>query len=298
MELNQANLSTLFRAVKANYLKGRELAKQLHTDLATIITSTTGGEIIPVDLLSGRMREWIGARLVNHLNTMVVTAINKPYEFTVEIPKTAIDDDQYGLYTDVMAKQSGFAAAGLWDELMFAAMIANGNWADGAAFFVANRKYGKNTINNITNGALTPATFDTARQTMRAYLDQAGKSLKVNPDTLIVGPKLETMGRRIVENAFWYDGTDKVQIDNPYKGLAKLVVSDELVGDYDDYWFLLDNRQPLRPFAVVKREDGTMARQDRAEDDCVFTNGVIRYGANSRGVAVGALPHLAYAGIL
>jgi phage major head subunit gpT-like protein len=298
MELNQATLSTLFRAVKTNYLRGRELAKQLHTDLSTIITSTTGGEIIPVDLLSGRMREWIGARLVNHLNTLAVTAINKPYEFTVEIPKTAIDDDQYGLYTDVMAKQSGFAAAGLWDELMFAAMIANGTWVDGAAFFVANRKYGKNTINNITNGALTPATFDNARQTMRAYLDQSGKSLKVNPDTLVVGAKLETMGRRIVENAFWYDGTDKVQIENPYKGLAKLVVSDELVGDYDDYWFLLDNRQPLRPFAVVKREDGTMARQDRAEDDCVFTNGVIRYGANSRGVAVGVLPHLAYAGIL
>lgn len=296
MELNAANLTALFQAVKTNYLKGRKRALRKHEVLSSIIPSSTGGEILPINLMTGKMREWIGPRLVNHLNNLLLPVLNKPYEYTVAIPRDRVDDDQYGIYSGVMSEQAGYAAEQLWDDLLFGAMIANANWVDGKPFFAADRVYGKNTIKNYVTDALTPASYDAARLTMRSYLDPDGNPLQVNPDTLVVGPKLETMGKKILENEYWYDGTDKVQVQNPYKGTAKLEVCPALVGDADDYWFLLANGEPMRAFAVIKRKDGEMVRQDRPTDECAFTNGELLYGANSRGAACGVLPHLAYHG--
>jgi phage major head subunit gpT-like protein len=296
MELNRANLNMLFTSVKTNYLKGRISAKKAYLALATIITSSAAIEAIPALIGTAKMREWIGPRLVKNLETQMVIATNKKYEYTVGIPDTAIADNQFGFYTDTLSQQVGFASEQVWDDMLFAAIIANANWVDGAAFFLAARKYGKNTIKNIVSGALTSTTYQTARQEMMSYVDKEGNSLQVMPDTLVVGPALETMAKRIVENEFWYDATDKVQVRNPFFGTAKVVICNEFVGNYINYWLLLDNSKPLKAFALIKRQEGEIVRQDKPTDEPVFTEGEIRYGAAARGCAVGVLPHLAYLG--
>lgn len=297
MDINRANVNLLFTGVKKNFEQGLGTATQQYQKISDVVNSTTAIESYPFLEQFGKMREWIGPKQIKNLASKNHLVINRDFESTIGIKKNSIKDDTYGLYAPLY-RGLGQTAGNIWDDLAFTALCGNGSWLDGAAFFGTTRKYGKNTISNYVTGALTPATYATARTAMQLYLGHDGEPLGVIPNVLVVGPKMEDMGRRILLNDFWYDSTDKVQINNPYKGTAELVVSSRLVGTYDDYWFLLATGGPLKPIIVQKREEVNLIRKDMLTDDNMFFDGEAVYGAEARGNAFLTMPHLAYGGIV
>jgi phage major head subunit gpT-like protein len=138
MLINQGNLKTLFIAFKAAFQGGLDVAASQYQDIATVVPSTTGSEEYGWLGQLPNVREWIGDRLVNGLTSYGYTIKNKPYELTVAVPRPAIEDDQYGVYTPLMTEM-GRAIGANPDQLVYG-LLASGLTAkcyDGQAFFAA-----------------------------------------------------------------------------------------------------------------------------------------------------------------
>jgi len=296
MDINRANLNSLFIGFNKKLQEGFGMADIVFETFSMILPSSTAIEKYGWLLLLSRMREWIGPRQIKDIENKIMSLTNKDFEHTIGVAGNDIEDDTLGIYSPLFT-QMGIDSRYLWQRLAVEALYTNGNWMDDAAFFLTTRKYGSNTINNKVTTALSESTFETAFQTMEQYLGYDDSPLGVKPNLLVVGPKLRNTAWDIVENPYRYDSSDKVQVANRNKDKVKVQVVPELVGTYDDYWFLMDCRGAVKPVALQKRKEGTLQRWDTEHDECVKNHNRYDYGLHSRGVAGLTLPHLCYGGL-
>lgn len=139
MEITSANLKMLRRGYQAAFQGGLTAAQSIYQQLATVVPSTTGtDEYGWLGQLPG-MREWIGDRVVHGIEAHGYAIKNKPFELTVGVPRTSIEDDNYGVYTPLMTEM-GRSAGAQPDELVFNLLKAGDRVKcyDGKAFFADN----------------------------------------------------------------------------------------------------------------------------------------------------------------
>jgi phage major head subunit gpT-like protein len=117
--VNHATLSNLKQAFNAAFKGGFGSVPSMHEKIATVVSSTTGEEVYGWLGMNTKMREWVGERVHQNLKTHGYTIKNKTFESTVAVPREAIEDDNYGLYSPLMA-QMGKDANLHPDELLFA----------------------------------------------------------------------------------------------------------------------------------------------------------------------------------
>ncbi|HDL6015449.1 TPA: Mu-like prophage major head subunit gpT family protein [Mannheimia haemolytica] len=109
-----------------------------------------------------KMQEWVGDRQIKNMQAQGMTIENKLFESTVAVPRTAIEDDQVGLFTP-MVKQAAQSAAELPDDLVFS-LLKKGKTTlcyDGQNFFDTDHPVYQNvdgtgtskTQSNITTGS-------------------------------------------------------------------------------------------------------------------------------------------------
>ena len=149
MLITPANLKTLFIGFKANFQGGLGQAESQYQKLCTLVPSTTGTEEYPwLGQIPG-MREWIGERAIHALETHGYAIKNKPFELTVGVPRTAIEDDTYGTFSPLMT-ELGRAASAHPDQLLFNLLKSGDKTAcyDGKAFFAADHMV-KNAANKL-----------------------------------------------------------------------------------------------------------------------------------------------------
>lgn len=141
MQINNANLRTLYTAFNAAFRAGLGQATSQYGQIATTVPSTTSAEEYGwLGQLPG-LREWLGDRVVHAIGNHGYTIKNKPFELTVGVPRTAIEDDQYGVYTPLM-QEMGRAVEAHPDQLVFG-LLKEGRTAlcyDGQPFFSATHK--------------------------------------------------------------------------------------------------------------------------------------------------------------
>lgn len=315
MDINRTNMNALFTGYNQSFKDAFGLAPNTHEKFSMVITGAQPIMEYPFLESFAGMREWLGPRQIKNVSSKKLTVTEKPYEDTVGVKARDIETDRYGVYTPIVS-QMGLNAGKLWDDLAYSALAGNGTWLDGAAFFGTTRKYGANTISNYTASALTGAsisagtlttgTYGTARLTMQSYLGHNDKALGVQPNLLVVGPKLEALARLICESPVCVGSVatgessyvSGATAPNPYYKSAEVVVSTQLVGTYDDYWFLMATQGAIKPVIVQKGKEPVLIRRDREEDDNVFDRDEFVYGTKAYGAAALALPHLCYAGIV
>lgn len=301
MDINKANMSALTTGYSKAYsdafaIKDKEYQAKLAPFVMEVPGTSSVEEFPFLEQLAG-LREWIGPRQIKNVSSKKLTVKARTFEDTVGVPVNDIKDDKFGLYMPIIG-QMGANAANLKADLAFEALVGNGKWLDGAAFFGTSRKYGKNTINNYSTTALSESTFNTAYQALLEYQGHGNTSLRVRPTHLVVGPKLRTAAWAILKDQFRYDSSDKVQIQNPNQNLVELVILHELVGTYDDYWFLFAAGDMVKPIVMVNREAPVFVAKDKVEDDNVFFEDAIVYGSKARAEAALAVPHLVYGGFV
>lgn len=157
MLINSQNLQLLQRGFKASFQGGLTGAQSIYQQLATIVPSTTGTEEYGwLGQLPG-MREWIGDRHIHGLETHGYAIKNKPFELTVGVPRTAIEDDTYGVYAPLMSEM-GRSAGAQPDELVFG-LLKTGDSVkcyDDKPFFAADHmvKDAKNKLVAQSNASL------------------------------------------------------------------------------------------------------------------------------------------------
>jgi phage major head subunit gpT-like protein len=136
MIISSSNLSNLTTGYRAAFQSAFAEAKPQWKTFATYVKSSTALETYAWLGQFPGMREWIGDRIIKNLGQNGYQLRNRDWEQTVAVPRNAIEDDQFGVYTPMMAAM-GAAAATLPDELVFGT-IAGGFAAhcfDGQFFF-------------------------------------------------------------------------------------------------------------------------------------------------------------------
>lgn len=136
MLITKGNLSTLFVAFKTAFAAGFAGLQPIYSRVAMIVPSSTGAEEYGWLGQLPNMREWIGDRVVNGVLAHGYTIKNKSFELTVGVPRAAIEDDQYGVFSPLMTEM-GRSAAENPDKLTFG-LIKNGPSTlcyDGQYFF-------------------------------------------------------------------------------------------------------------------------------------------------------------------
>lgn len=118
MIINNANLSALFTAFKATFQGALGQAESQYGTIATTVPSTTGVEEYGWLGTMPNVREWLGSRVVHGIQSHGYAIRNRTFELTVGVPREAIEDDTYGLYTPMIAEM-GAAAGAHPDQLAF-----------------------------------------------------------------------------------------------------------------------------------------------------------------------------------
>lgn len=174
MIVNALNLKTLTIAFKAAFQAVLGQAPSQYLTIATVVPSTTGSEEYGWLGALPNVREWLGDRVVHGIQTHGYTIKNKPFELTVAVPKPAIEDDQYGIYTPLMAEM-GRAMGAHPDQLVFG-LLSTGNTAlcyDGAPFFSATHP-----VINAAGKTVNQSNVDASGNAAWWYVLDTTRSLK------------------------------------------------------------------------------------------------------------------------
>lgn len=300
----QANCATLFKGFRATFNDAYNAAPDARDveilraeDFTMSVPSRTASEVHTWLGQLPAMRKWVGSRVIHALNVGSILAINEPYEATVEVPVTAIEDDSYGVFTPIVSA-IGQVARDLWRVLGMQALIANATWADKNPFFCAGRILADDTaaFTNAVTTAFSAVALEAAITAMRSAQVGKNQSANVLPRLLVVGPSNASLARKILRGEIVASAAGTASESNPLKGVVDFKISNDLVGDYADNWFLLGEIAGIRSACVQKRKEGTFVAKNQPTDDNVFLEGKALYGADARGEAFLTLPMLAYAG--
>lgn len=153
----QAKISAMFTGFLLIFQNAFTSVKPTWEKVAMLVPSSTSEETYAwLNDLPG-MRKWVGERVLHALGQHGYSIKNEPFELTVQVKRSDVEDDKYGIYKPLV-QQTADAAARLPDELVFS-LLRDGFTAkcfDGKAFFAADHPNGKSSYSNYQSGSSTP----------------------------------------------------------------------------------------------------------------------------------------------
>lgn len=282
MLLTKASLQQLQVGFSSLYSQGWGNSNPWYDQVATTIPSSTRINTYGWMARIPKMREWLGPRVIQNLNTFAFAVENKHFELTVGVEADDIKDDQLGIYNPLFTEM-GRSAKRLPDQQIKTALQAGTTnlGFDGVAFFSTAHTLNPagNQSNNFTTTALSAANFATVRGSMAAYLGEDGEPLGVMPNLLIVPPQLEDTANTIVTAEFGSSGASNVQ-----RGQARVLVVPELANQ-STTWYVADTSSTIKPLIWQLREAIRMVSLTNVDDQNVFWHRQFIWGVDGRGAA-------------
>lgn len=209
LTITPANLTLLKQGFNAAFKGAFTTAKPMWDKVAMKVPSSTSEEVYAWLGANTQMREWLGERVYQNLKLHGYSIKNKKFENTVAVPRDAIDDDQYGTYTPLMANL-GQDAALHPDQLIFSLIAAGTSTLcyDGQYFFDTDHPVGQ------SGAEVSVSNYQSVGGNNPWYLLDISKMLK--PFIL--------------------------QMRRDYSFVSKTDLTDQHVFDKDEYVFGVDGR--------------------------------------------------------
>lgn len=301
MEITPSNLIAFFHNANIRFQDAYASAPAPWSDqIATLIPSESESEEYGWSGFVDQLREWIGDREVADLSAYSQIVKNRDFERTISISKPKFEDGKFGLFNHALTALAWSAKK--WPDTLILPRLLNGQSTlcyDGQNFFdtahpIDKYKSGSATQSNyFTSRALTYDNYIYVRTQMMSLLNESGLPYGVMPDTLIVSPANEGIGKQIIEASFvapqTVNGVTQVgSNENIYKGSAKLIVIPELQSDPGG-WYLADLSRPIRPFVFQQRKAPVFVYQTDPSSPEVFRTNKFVYGVDSRGEGVSGI---------
>lgn len=188
MIINRTNLTNLNTGFQTTFRGAFSGVENKYSRITTVIKSGTSIETYAFLAQMPGMEEWIDERRKKGLQTEAYILANKKYEDTVEVPRDAIEDDNYGVYTPVISMMAE-AAAALPEELIFTETLPNGfssKCHDGQNFFdtdhpVRDKKGNETSVSNMQAGGGSAWYLLCTKRPMKPFIYQD----RVSPDLII-----------------------------------------------------------------------------------------------------------------
>ena len=271
----------------------QEQTDNAYQQVATIIDSNKDQETYPWLGQSPAVREWTDERIPKALKEQKMTIVNKKWENSIEVDRTAIEDDQYGqIKMRVLELAEKFAKhmnKMVFNLLRDGGADGGGLAYDGQYFFdsdhsdegSASQTNSGTAAGAIGTVALTAATLAAAISAMQTLTDPQGEYLDINPDTLVVPPKLEWTARELLESPVVVTTTS-----SPYKnvlqGKLKLIVTPHCATTgRTSSWFVLDTSGVVKPLILQMRTPVDFQSLE-ADSENGFYRDVYAYGGRAR----------------
>jgi phage major head subunit gpT-like protein len=233
--------------------------------------------------------EWKGDRFLADLEAFKLRLVNKDWASGIRVHQNQIKDDKLNLIQPKIAQLAQKARTHkirLMVKLLINGFdglaypdVGNGLAYDGKFFFDATRATGSNKM----TAAFDLAGLEAAELLLQSQVNYSGdEPLALTGTHIIVGPKNQAAALRIIGQEYLTGGES-----NYMKGRYEVVVHPLLRGAYDDYWFLADLSEPVKPFVFQNREDITTSAvvgDKGGSNDSVprFQRGELWFGAEAR----------------
>ena len=290
-------LAHLFTGFKTTFNKTFTETESTWQQVATEVPSTSKAENYAWLAKFPKLREWVGDKVIKRLEGHGYTITNRSFESTIAVHKHEIDDGQLlGLPTIFAAM--GEEAKQFPQDLVFEALTTGfkNNCYDGKPFYSTDHPVGDKNKSKFSNKltqklswaslAEAEAGYGAARKMMMGLKDENGRSLKIQPNLLVVPPVLETTAKALMTASKFADGTENI-----YKGSAEVLVEAGLATDTE--WHLLATKKVIKPIIYQSRQKPELLAQTSLDSDDVFNRGEHKFGVEARGEAGYGLPHLA-----
>ena len=287
MELNSAAITAFKTKFDTEFNKAFELAATNY-EKASYVFNSGRVETVTHRWMTGLtgMKEFVGARQINNVNSAGFSLSNKLWEDTVGIRRVDLERDQYGIYTPLVSR-IGQVAKQHRDKLVFEQLsdaLASGTRAanvayDSQSFFGTHTR--QNTSYNYTNlatgasSALGESSLTAGIINLRKRTDDKGNKLvaATAKPLLIIPPDLEFTAAKLLNTSFYpgvAPGASSTQsssnlvaaTENVLKGVADVVVSPWLKTSTE--WYLVLNESPmLKPVIFQLEQDVEILSWDK-----------------------------------
>ncbi|MQX38599.1 Mu-like prophage major head subunit gpT family protein [Roseospira navarrensis] len=136
MLINKQNLHMVFEGYSTAFQKGFEGAPRFWDRVAMKVPSGSSSNAYGWLGQLPNVREWLGDRVVKNLRVHSYALENRTFESTIEVKRTDVEDDQYGVLAPLFGEM-GHAASEHPDELVFSLLAGgfSGLCYDGKPFF-------------------------------------------------------------------------------------------------------------------------------------------------------------------
>lgn len=264
--------------------------------LANVVTSTKQIEQYNWLVRLGRIREWIGPRVLNRFKAYGFFIENKKWEDSVEVEIDDISDDQLGQYVPQI--QNMATEANQHYPRLITAILETGfvNAAyDGQPFFDESHPTGgRNTVLISNKGTLTLSEEGLAEafENLNNLRDDRGEPLGIQYDTLYVHPSKRLLVKELLE-AEYKIVAGNINSYNRVRDIVDRVVYLPYLTDAEK-WFLADTTRPIKPLILQIRERPIFQSVTNLNDSMVFDTDKFKFGIKMRHNAGYLLWQLAY----
>lgn len=244
------------------------------------------------------MRKWKGDRLMAGMRGAKFNIANEDFATGMMVHQNDIDDGKLNRYRpqiDEMAVNARYFKTeyitktllnGFTGNLFPEDELGTGVSFDGAQFFSASHSMfgGAPQSNLVGNVVLNEANLAAAQLMLRRLKTWDGKrKLRMRGTHLIVGPKLEKTAIELISASFLINAAGTATRDNSYfKGRYTLMVSDEIDGAQENWWFLADLSKSTKPIIWQNRRPIETSSQVTSESDGKFKRNYLHFGVDAR----------------
>lgn len=286
-----------------------ELDNSVAEKIATVVNTTLPSQKYAWLGTVPPMREFTDERKPSGLAANAVSIDDKVFESTIAVDRRAIEDDQLDLIR-LRIREMASRVSAHRHQIVVEGLAAGftATSYDGVSFFnTAHPTAAGATYSNRTTDALSAQSLSDGITAMMTVPDDQGTPLGIVPDTLLVGPKNLWAATELVESpVVVYKGNASHNAPStPYlnalNGKLRIVASPFLTGAFDDYWFLLDTKRPIRSMILQQRSDVPVeftALEQGSGSESAFMRDRFFYGVRGRYNVGFGLWQTAYGAIL
>jgi len=216
---------------------------------------------------------------------------NDEFKVGITIPRTAVEDDQYGMFTNMAAKlgQNGEAAPDYDFLTLLPLLFTTAKAYTGKVFFAPDHKIGQVTFSNKGTKKLSAANFEAGYAALRGMKKGTNQPLFTMLDTskvfLLVGENYESTADAIVKMDTLSTGGR-----NPNYNKAQVVV----IPGLGHSWMILDNSDLVTPIIFQDRVPLTLTSAMAETDENVLNADEYKWKARRRFALGTGEPRRAY----
>ena len=228
-------------------------------------------------------REWTDERVPRGLRGFHFEIVNKKYENTIEVDRTAMEDDKLG---QIPPRIRDLATRAAMHPDYLITQLLNGAFStacyDGSYLCAdAHSEGDSGSQDNAETHKLDATYLPAAITAMMNFKDDQGQVIGIEPDLLVVGPENLFNARKLLNSAqITVSGSEAlVTQSSTMNGVLDLLV---LPGLSTNYWFVMATKQYLKALIFQWRIKPEFTAVTDPNSEGVFDSDVFKYGTRSR----------------